>query len=164
MSRVLVLGLGNLLLADEGLGVTAVETLRDRYLLPADVDVVDGGTAGMDLIDIIAGHDAAIIVDAVRTGDGPGTVVVVDGDEVPAVFRQGMSPHQIGLPDVLAAMALLDLKTPRLVVVGTEPVEIRPMIGLSPGVAATMPALLETVVDQLARFGVIVRERPTTTG
>jgi hydrogenase maturation protease len=152
--RVLVLGLGNILLTDEGLGVRAIEDYRAQCEVPDGVDVVDGGTAGMDLIDIIAGHDVAIVVDAIRTGKGPGAVVVLHDDEVPAVFRQGLSPHQLGLPDVLAAMALLDLRPPKLILIGTEPLEIKPGIGVSPGVEAAMPTVVATIARQVALAGI----------
>lgn len=87
VANVLVLGVGNILLSDEGIGVRVVEALQQRYRVPEGVEMVDGGTCGMDLLDLIAGRDHLILVDAVATGGPPGTVVRLEGDEIPALFR-----------------------------------------------------------------------------
>ncbi len=91
--RTLVLGLGNILLRDEGVGVRVVEALAERYVLPAGVEVVDGGTAGMDLLDTLAGCAHLLICDAVQTGGPPGSVVKLAGDQVPALFQTRCSPQ-----------------------------------------------------------------------
>ena len=107
--RTLVLGLGNILLRDEGVGVRVVEALAARYILPADVEVVDGGTAGMELLNTLAGCDHLLICDAVQTDAPPATVIELVNTEVPAFFQTTrFSPHQLGLADVLATLTLTD--------------------------------------------------------
>ncbi|MGL4459632.1 MAG: HyaD/HybD family hydrogenase maturation endopeptidase, partial [Plesiomonas shigelloides] len=105
---VLVLGIGNLLLSDEAIGVRAVEALEQRFHLPPQVDVLDGGTCGMALIGDMADREHLIIADAVLTGDAPGTVVTLRDEEVPTLFSRKISPHQLGLSDVLSALKLTD--------------------------------------------------------
>lgn len=119
--RIVVLGIGNVLLSDEGLGVHVVRRLGDRFALPGTVEVIDGGTAGMDLLDRVAGADALVIVDCAALGEAPGTVREIVGTAVPAFFQTRLSPHQIGLSDLLGAVMLLGQMPPRLALVAVEP-------------------------------------------
>jgi hydrogenase maturation protease len=102
---ILVLGLGNILLKDEGFGVRVAEAVLDRYILPAGVEVIDGGTSAMDLLDAIAGCEHLIVADAVRASRPPASLVRLTGEQVPAYFRTKISPHQVGLSDVLATLS-----------------------------------------------------------
>ena len=118
---ILVLGIGNILLQDEGIGVHLVERLRAGWRLPAQVRVLDGGTSGMALLDDIAACEHLLIVDCARL-DGPaGRVHEFHGEAVPAFFQQRISPHQIGLSDLLAAAALIDAVPAGLSLVAIEP-------------------------------------------
>lgn len=151
--RVLVLGIGNILLGDEGIGVRVVEALSARYRFPEGVQVVDGGTAGMGLLDLIAGQSHVIIVDAVKGGAEPGTIVRLAGDAVPVGFRQRVSPHSLGLGDVLALLAILDQAPQQLVVIGIEPAGLDFGVGLSPIVASHLETLVNAVLAELAGLG-----------
>ena len=91
LMRIVVLGLGNILLRDEGVGVRVVEALAARYVLPAMVEVVDGGTTGMELLDTLAGCDHLLVCDAVQTGAPPASVVKLADAEVPALFQARFS-------------------------------------------------------------------------
>lgn len=103
--RILVLGVGNILLTDEAIGVRIVEALEQRYTLPDFVEILDGGTAGMELLGDMANRDHLIIADAiVSKKNAPGTIMVLRDDEVPALFTNKISPHQLGLADVLSAL------------------------------------------------------------
>jgi hydrogenase maturation protease len=148
--KTLVLGLGNILLSDEGVGVRAVEALVERVQLPPDVEVLDGGTSGMDLLDRIAGRVHLIVVDAVRCGRPPASVVRLVGEEVPAFFRTRLSPHQLGLSDVLAMLQVMDAAPARLTVIGVEPVSLDLGLDLSPPVAARLPEVIGLVCDEIA--------------
>lgn len=151
--RVLVLGIGNILLGDEGIGVRVVEALSARYRFPEGVQVVDGGTAGMGLLDLIAGQSHVIIVDAVKGGAEPGTIVRLEGDAVPVGFRQRVSPHSLGLGDVLALLAILDQAPQQLVVIGIEPAGLDFGVELSPIVASHLETLVNAVIVELAGLG-----------
>ena len=150
---VLVLGVGNILLEDEGIGVHVVQALSKRYAMPADVEVIDGGTSGMDLLDSIANREHLIIVDAVRTGDAPGTVVRLGSDEVPAFFRSKISPHQLGLSDLLAALELMEQSPKALTLIGVVPVRMGTGLGLSRPIAAKLDELVEMTVAELEAIG-----------
>ena len=144
--KIIVLGVGNILLSDEGVGVRAVEALKRDYRLPPEVEVIDGGTSAMEMLDDLAHADHLVIVDAVRSGKPPATLVRIAGDAVPVFFKTKLSPHQIGLSDVLATLALTGEAPGGVTVIGVEP------LSLATGMALTGPveALLPTVVAQLA--------------
>jgi len=120
----LILGLGNILLGDEGVGVRIVEELERRQQLPGDVTLVDGGTSGMELLDIIAQCDHLIVCDAISADQAPGSVLRMDDDAVPAFFQTRLSPHQLGLCDLLAALRLIDAAPSRLTLFGVVPVRL----------------------------------------
>lgn len=104
--RILVLGVGNILLTDEAIGVRIVEALEQRYILPDYVEILDGGTAGMELLGDMANRDHLIIADAiVSKKSAPGTMMILRDEEVPALFTNKISPHQLGTADVLSACA-----------------------------------------------------------
>lgn len=151
---ILVLGVGNILLRDEGVGVRAVEALLARHVLPEGVEAIDGGTAGIDLLDLIAGRDHVILVDAVRGGRAPGGLVRLAGDEIPALSRARLSPHQLGLPEVLATLRLLGEAPGGLTLLGMEPADLDGGLDLSPEIAARLGDLVAMIVAELARLGV----------
>lgn len=151
--NVLVLGAGNILLSDEGIGVRVVEALQDRYRVPDAVEVLDGGTSGMGLLDVLAGRDHLIIVDAVNTGRPPGSLVRLADDEIPAAFRTKSSPHQLGLQDVLALLRLLGTAPRRVTVIGIQPASLDLSLELSPVVAGKLDELVQMVVAELTAIG-----------
>ena len=150
---VLVLGLGNILLSDEGVGVRVVEALQARFRIPDGVDVVDGGTSGMDMLDTIDGRDHLIVIDAVSTGAAPSTVVRLTDEDVPAFFRTKISPHQLGLSDVLAALTILDSAPAAITLIGIVPVALDLGLELSPTIAARLDDLVDMVRTDLATLG-----------
>ncbi len=150
---ILILGLGNILLGDEGVGVRAVEALARHPDLPTGVEVVDGGTAGMSLIDILASRERVIVIDAVRSGEPPGTVVRLDGDDVPAFFRTRISPHQLGLSEVLAALTLTNELPKRVTLIGVEPLDLGLGLTLTPVVAGVIDRVVEMVLAELEAAG-----------
>ena len=158
LPNVLVMGIGSILMTDEGIGIRAVEELQRRYRFPDNVELLDGGTSGIDLLSFISGRDYLIIVDAIKSGNQPGTVLKVEGEDVPAQFRTRISPHQLGISDLLAAAALTDELPKRLVLFGIEPKEIVLGIGLSPEVRNGLDHLLEVVVDDLRSIGCVVKK------
>ena len=113
--RTLVLGLGNVLLQDEGVGVHVVERLRAEYAFPDDVIVLDGGTLGLDLLGRVEDSDRVVVVDAVKAGKTPGDLVRLVNAEIPAFLGTKVSPHQIGLQDLLG-LAQLRGQMPREIV------------------------------------------------
>ncbi len=155
--RIVVLGIGNLLMTDEGVGVRAVEELARRYDLPPEVEVIDGGCSGMEMLGDIARADHLLIVDAVSADQPPATIVTLHGEDVPAFFSAKLSPHQIGLCDVLAALKLTDESPGTLTLIGIQPASLDLSMELSPQIAAKLPEIVARVVEQLAARGA----RPT---
>jgi hydrogenase maturation protease len=155
----LVLGVGNVLLRDEGVGVRTVEELRRRYRFGDDVEVLDGGTAGIELLRYIDGVDHLIIVDAISAGKKPGTVMRVDGNDVPATFETKITPHQLGLSDLLATARLTDVMPPYLVLYGVEPKTLESGLDFSEEVLGSLEKLCGHVVEELENLGYAVEER-----
>jgi len=157
--RTVVLGVGNILLTDEGVGVHAVEVLRADYQLPPELTLIDGGTSAMELLEDLEGLDLLIVLDAVRAGRPPATLIRLSGTQVPVFFRARLSPHQVGLAEVLATLDLLGHPPGETVVLGIEPVSLDTRLGLTEPVAARLPELVQAVVDELGAHGLVVRAR-----
>ncbi|PIE42703.1 MAG: hydrogenase 2 maturation endopeptidase [Gammaproteobacteria bacterium] len=143
--RSLLLGVGNILLSDEGIGVRVIEKCEKEKAL-ADVDIVDGGTAGMELLDELACRPLVVIVDAIRSDDPPGTIHLLEDDEIPKLFSQKLSPHQLGLSDVLSALVMTGEYPDRLFLVGVVPASIAPGIGLTDAIAAKVDPVARQVI------------------
>jgi hydrogenase maturation protease len=150
---ILVLGIGNVLLTDEGIGVRALKELERKYTFPANVELLDGGTAGIELLRHIRKRDYLIIIDAMKCSQEPGTVVRIEGQDVPAAFRARISPHQLGLSDLLAAAILTDELPKNLVLFGVEPDNIDIGLDLSVKVEASVDKLVDAVADELRAIG-----------
>jgi hydrogenase maturation protease len=154
----LVLGIGNLLISDEGVGCITVDNLNARYQMPPEVECLDGGTAGFELLPLIDSKDHLILIDALRNDMAPGTVVMIEDEDVPRSFLSSISPHQLGISDVLAAAALTDILPKKMILLGVEPKQLEVGIGLSPEVENGMEKIIDTVVEQLRNFGYEVEE------
>ena len=157
--RVVILGAGNVLLSDEGFGVQAVARLPLVYALPAEVEIIDGGTCGMEMLEALEGLDALIMVDAIRAGKAPGTPIRLTGDAVPVFFKTKLSPHQIGICDVLAALNLLDRAPKYTVILGVQPQSMALGMELSAEVENVMPTVLRMIADELSAQGIDARQQ-----
>jgi hydrogenase maturation protease len=151
--KAVVLGVGNLILADEGVGVRTVEAFERDYVVPDGVAVIDGGTASMELLEELSHLDFLLVVDAVNAGKPPGTLVRLAGAEVPVFFRRNLSPHGIGLSDVLASLEFLGAEPKETVILGVQPVSMELSTELTPAIAACVPELVAQVVDELSLRG-----------
>ena len=154
--RAVVLGIGNTILTDEAAGVRAVEALERGWTLPENVLAIDGGTSGMEMIEDLSNLDFLIVLDVVKTGAAPGTVVKIAGDEIPVFFRSKLSPHQIALPDVLASLELLDTMPKEIVVLGVELISLELGMEMTPTIAAKVPVLAALAAEELAARGYAV--------
>ena len=151
--RAVVLGIGNTILTDEAAGVRAALALEQAYKVPANVLVIDGGTSGMEMIEDLSNLDFLIVIDVVRTGAAPGTVVKIAGDEIPVFFRQKLSPHQIALPDVLASLELLDTMPKEIIVLGVEPISLELGMEMTATIAEKVPVLAAMAAAELVARG-----------
>jgi len=159
--EVLVLGIGNVLWADEGFGVRAVESLHAAFEFPAAVCLQDGGTLGLALYEQVASARRVLVFDAIDFGLAPGTLRVLRDDEVPAWGRTRLSPHQTGFNDVLA-LAQLNGRAPLSVVaIGVQPVELADFGGSLRGpVRARLPEAVALAAQELAGWGYPGTPRP----
>lgn len=149
----LVLGLGNLLCGDDGAGVAAVVRLSARYEAPAGVSVLDGGTLGLSLLPYLQRARHAILVDAVAASAPPGTLVRLTGDDVASAATHRLSPHQVGVADLLDGARLLGGGPTTITLLGVVPQTTELGIERSPAVEARIDDLVERVVEEAARLG-----------
>ena len=154
MNPTLVLGIGNILLKDEGVGVHAVRDLtaraeRGRPALPDGVELYDGGTFGIDLLDTIANRRKVIVIDAVQADAAPGTVLRFTAADLVRPGRPDLSLHQVGLCETLAMARQLGCAPEEVVIFGIVPMTLEPGLDLSPEVAAVVPKVVELVLTEL---------------
>lgn len=149
----LILGLGNVLCGDDGLGPTAIAHLERDWLEPAGVQTADGGTLGLSLLPMIEDARHLLLVDAVRGDAPPGTPLRLSGVEMETAVRERLSVHQVGVADVLEALRLRDRLPQTVVLLGVVPATLGLGLGLSTPVAAALPALVAGIVAEAAGLG-----------
>jgi hydrogenase maturation protease len=152
--RRVVLGLGNTLNTDEGVGGHCLEPLRQR-LGSADVEVLDGGVLGMELLPLVESCSHLLILDAVDAGKPPGTIVELEGGEIPLFARLKLSWHQLGFQEVLQFASVRGRLPAYLHLVGVQPADIATGYGLSPVLEALLPQFAERAVAVLERWGLV---------
>ncbi len=154
---VLILGIGNVLWADEGFGVRCVEQLAQSWALPEGVKLLDGGTQGLYLLPFLEEADVLVVFDAVDYGLEPGTLKVVEGDEVPRFMgAKKMSLHQTGFQDVIATAQLMGYCPETLLLIGCQPEELEDYGGgLRDVVAAQIEPAIRVALTKLAHMGVV---------
>ncbi|MEA5114255.1 MAG: WbuC family cupin fold metalloprotein [Geobacteraceae bacterium] len=152
----LILGIGNLIMTDDGIGVRVVQRLAEEYSFPPEVEIIDGGTLGLDLLPLLEGLDRFLIIDAMETGGPPGTIRRLAGEEIPVAFESRLSPHQVGLKDLLAVSRLMGNPLPDMVLIGVQHECIELGMELSPPVEARLDELIDRVLQELDRWGICV--------
>ncbi len=146
----IVLGLGNTLHSDDGIGPQAIEKLRSDPRVPADVSLIEGGTLGLELLTYIWDCSYLLVLDAVDVGQPPGTLVRMSSQELQTLPGKA-SAHQLGVADLLVALRVLANQTPEVVLLGVQPASTEWGTELSPAVAAVLPALADAAVAEVCR-------------
>ncbi len=146
-----VLGMGNLIYSDDGVGVHAVQRLQADCRIPEDVLLLDGGTLGLALLNRVAGARRLLVIDAVDTGSPAGTMVRMEGKQLLGMPGSG-SVHQLGFADLLAALSITGQEPEELVILGVQPASTSVGASLSPPVAAVLDELVEAVMAQLSKW------------
>lgn len=149
-----LIGIGNILLGDDGAGVWLVRRLLAGYRFDPEIEILDGGTLGLGLATYVAGTDRLLILDAVASESTPGTVVVLRGPDVPAVIRTALSAHEASLCDLLAALTLLGTMPREVVAIGIVPQDLAPGVTLSDAVRAGLNEAEQVAVAQLRAWNV----------
>ncbi len=147
-----VIGLGNVVMSDDGLGVHAVRRLRERYAVAEGVEVVEGGTAGLLLLPHLADARRAILVDAIDHGGCPGALTRFSGEDWMSVFSIHMTPHEVALEDLLGAAQLKHVWPEELVLLGLQPGLIALGTELSRPVAAALDELVDAIAAELVAW------------
>jgi hydrogenase maturation protease len=142
-----IIGIGNLILRDEGVGVHAVRELAGKKL-PPQVEVIDGGTALMEILPVIRDAERIIVIDAIKGGGEPGTLYCVSPDDLMGETEHPLSLHQMGFLEVLGMARQLG-GDPEVVIIGVEPKEISWGMELTPEVEAKLPQVIEAVLEEL---------------
>ena len=147
LGKILVLGVGNLLLKDEGVGVQVVSRMMEMDL-PENVEVVDGATAPLDILSLANDVDKLIIVDAVRAGGSPSTVYRLFPEDIEEYGQVPLSLHQLDLMQMLELCERIG-RRPYTVIIGVEPKEIDFGLELSPEVEGEIPQVIELILDEI---------------
>jgi hydrogenase maturation protease len=160
-NRTLILGIGNILWADEGFGVRAVEAFHARYETGPEATLLDGGTQGLYLVQFVEACDQLLVFDAIDYGLEPGTLRIMRDADVPRFMgAKKMSLHQTGFQEVLAAADLLGRYPARLALIGCQPQDLEDWGGpLTAPVAAAIEPALAAAAETLAVWGVPLRPR-----
>ena len=159
VAPITVLGIGNIILRDEGFGVRAMEYLREGWNFPEEVRLLDGGTLGPELLHFVMGTQRLLILDAISGGGAPGKVYRFENDAVMAHFQEKLSSHEIGIQDVLAWLTVTNRAIPQVVVLGMQPYELSAGLTLSPEMAAALPSFAARAVEELVRWGAVPSPR-----
>ena len=141
-------------MGDDGAGVRAVQRLAAGHSFPPGVRLLDGGTLGLDLLPFLEGLDRLLIIDALETGGPPGTIARLTGEMIPVAFETRLSPHQMGLRDLLAVSDLMGNRPPAMTLLGVQPETIEPGTDLSPPVESALDILVEMALRELRGWGI----------
>jgi hydrogenase maturation protease len=150
--EILVLGIGNILMTDDGVGIRVIERLRS-VPLPAGVEVVDGGTSGADLVDILAERRKAIAIDAIDVGAEPGTVMRLAGDSWTEHASQAVSLHEVGLGQAISMVKLIGVAPKEIVVFGIQIQCLEPSLELSQPVEEAIESVVQQVLAEIEQAG-----------
>ncbi len=145
MGQTMVMGVGNLLLSDDGVGIHVIHHLQKEGGLGEEIRLVDGGTCGLDLLQYLEGVERLVIVDAARMGQPAGTIRRIEGEQVPAFLGLKTSPHEINLPELLFAARLIGIYPQQVVVFGIQPESLETGLELTPAVQAQVETIIRRV-------------------
>jgi hydrogenase maturation protease len=149
-----VVGIGNVLLGDDGVGVWLVHRLIADYRFEPEIELLDGGTLGLGLMAHLGETERLMVIDAAKTGGPPGTLAVLGESDLPATLRSMLSTHEASLCDLLAALTLLGRAPREFVAIGIQPQSLAPGIALSAPVRATLAHAESEVIERLGAWGI----------
>jgi len=158
-NEVTILGIGNIILRDEGFGVRVAEYLDKHYAFPDTVQIVDGGTLGIELTQYVTGTEKLLVIDSINGGAEPGTTFRFHNDDVMEHFQDKLSAHEVGIQDVLGLLTVTGHKIPEVVVIGAQPYDVEAGVELSAGMMKLMPQMVEQALQELKRWGIEPQRR-----
>ena len=158
-NRIQLIGLGNILLMDEGVGVHAVQALKRSFDFSEDISLLDGGTLGLDLLPYVEGVEKILFIDAVDFKQEPGTLTIMEDDEIPSFLRPALSFHQVGLSDLLFASKFRGTSPSKITLIGIQPEKIETGLTLSETLNKNFAGYLRIILEKLREWGVEFREK-----
>ena len=158
-NEVTILGIGNVILRDEGFGVRVAEYLDKHYEFPESVQIVDGGTLGIELTQYVTGTEKLLVIDSINGGAEPGTTFRFHNDDVMEHFQDKLSAHEVGIQDVLGLLTVTGHKIPDVVVIGAQPYDVEAGVELSTGMLELLPQMVEQALTELKNWGIEPRRR-----
>ena len=151
-----VLGIGNIILSDEGFGVRVVEYLEKNFTFPENVQLIDGGTLGVELTHFITGTQRLLIIDSIDGGAEPGKIFHLRDDEIKKHFAQKISAHEVGIQEVLTILELTNKKIPHIELIGAQPFSLEAGTKLTPQMSKLVPTFADKAVEILSSWGLKV--------
>ena len=158
VSETVVIGVGNPLMGDDGLGIAVLAELQERWSFEPPLELLDGGTWGMNLLPHVERARRLLIIDAITNDAVPGSLVVLEKADIPRFLARKLSPHQIDVKEVLALAELRGTLPEEVVAIGLEPESVEMRAALSPVLASGMATVVEAVVERLSQWGYAARE------
>ena len=158
-NEVTILGIGNVILRDEGFGVRVAEYLDKHYEFPESVQIVDGGTLGIELTQYVTGTEKLLVIDSINGGAEPGTTFRFHNDDVMEHFQDKLSAHEVGIQDVLGLLTVTGHKIPDVVVIGAQPYDVEAGVELSDGMMQLLPQMVEQALSELKNWGIVPKLR-----
>lgn len=152
--HIAIIGLGNILLKDEGVGVHVANTIKQRYTFSPHVEIIDGGTMGLDLLPFFEGRDKVLIVDAVDFGRDPGHIGIIENDGILSVLNSKLSVHHINLSDVLFAAKLMDISPSEICLIGIQPQSLGVGLDMTEGIKEKIDILIDLTIGKLKEWNV----------
>lgn len=151
-AKTVVLGLGNLIRSDDGVGLVALQRLQEDPRIFPDVELVEGGTKGLELVSYVSGAARLLILDAVEVAAPAGTILRLDGEALASLPGSG-SVHELAVADILVALRMLGCEPQETVLLGVQPEKTELGTSLSPRIEAAVPELVEAALSELSRWG-----------
>lgn len=148
------MGLGNILLGDEGVGVHVINKLREEWSFSPEIEIIDGGTLGLDLLPYLEKYSKILIVDAVEFGKEPGYISILSDTEIIKSLGKKFSVHHIGLSDILFACQLVNIKPDEVIIIGIQPKSLDVGIEMTDEICCRIPDLTEMIIHNLTKWGI----------
>ncbi|MBS3731518.1 MAG: HyaD/HybD family hydrogenase maturation endopeptidase [Desulfobacterales bacterium] len=159
-SQITILGVGSILMTDEGFGVRVIQALDRRFDFPENVSVVDGGVLGLNLLSVMAEADHLIVIDAIRNHGAPGDLFRLSGDAVPERIRAKNSLHQVDFLETFTLCQVME-KVPETVILGVQPMDIDTLsVDLTDVVRGQIDPVIDMVLAELDRLGIAYAKKP----
>lgn len=155
-NSIILLGVGNILLTDEGLGVHVVNEIRKEYTFSPAISIIDGGTMGMELLSYMRGMKKLLLVDAVNGGEAPGTIYEFPHKDMETYFTDHISVHEVGMQDILRIRTLQEDPLEDAMVIGVEPESLDIGLEVTDIVKKALPGVKQRIIDVLKQWGVEV--------